>query len=205
MQLEEPKDIGSNNRIAVIITEVLSPPLVGLAVLGIICSVTTSSWREFLMWWTVTAGAISVAPLAFVLWGVRNGRFSDHHITQREQRTWPFLFGLTSVCAAIAAMMMFNAPREILAVAVTSMVGGLVLFALTRITKPSMHTATVAGSTVMLVIHFGPYTLPILILIPLVGWGRMKVRAHTLHHVVLGGATGALAAAILFGFIKQYL
>lgn len=204
MQLEEYKST-SSERIAAFIAKALSPPLVGVAVLGVIAYAATSSWREFLLWWGLTAGAISVAPLAFVLWGVRRGAFSDYNVTPREQRKWPFLIGLSTTGAAIATMLMLGAPRVILEVTIVSMAGGLILFGLTQLTKPSMHTATIAGSAVVLGMQFGfgPHTLPLLALVPLVGWGRVKIHAHTLYHVILGAVTGGLVAAILFGFIKQ--
>lgn len=205
-RMMEEQTISRSERIARIITEVLSPPLVGIAVLGIITYAVTSSLEQFLVWWAISAGAIAIVPLAFVLWGVRRGRFTDHHITLREQRTLPFIVGLVSVCAAIAVMVVFHAPPDVLAITITTMIGGVVLMGLTRITKPSMHAATVAGSAVVMVIHFGlgPYTIPLFVLVPIVAWGRIKIKAHTLYHVVLGSLTGIALAIVLFGLGRSY-
>jgi hypothetical protein len=202
----EEQTISRSERIARIITEVLSPPLVGIAVLGIITYAVTSSLEEFMVWWAISAGAIAIVPLAFVLWGVRRGRFSDHHLTLREQRTLPFVVGLVSVCTAIAVMLFFHAPPDVLAISMTTMIGGVILLGLTRLTKPSMHVAAVAGSAVVMVIHFGlgPYTIPLFVLVPIVGWGRIKIKAHTLYHVVLGSITGTVLAIILFGLGRSF-
>jgi membrane-associated phospholipid phosphatase len=194
-----------SERIAWLVTEVLSPPLVGAAALGVFTFVVTTSLEQFLMWWLVAVGASCAAPLAFILWGVRKGRFTDHHVTQREQRTIPYLVGLSTASAALAVMVLKNAPKEILAITIAALAGGLILLILTKFTKPSMHVATVTSSAVLLVIHFGPITWPLLILVPIVGWGRMKLKAHTLYHVALGAATGAVVSAVLFGLIMSLI
>lgn len=43
---------------------------------------------------------VAVAPLLYVALGVRAGRFSDHHLSVREQRLVPFVVGLVSAGAA---------------------------------------------------------------------------------------------------------
>ena len=84
MKLEEQNSSNASKRIAAVITEVLSPPWLGVAVLGAISFASTTSWEEFLTWWLLAASAIILAPLAFVLWGVRTGKFSDRYVMKRE-------------------------------------------------------------------------------------------------------------------------
>ncbi|MFY1587603.1 phosphatase PAP2 family protein [Micromonospora sp. WMMD734] len=148
---------------------------------------------------TVFAAGI---PFVYVLRGVRRGRLTDHHIGRREQRRVPLLFGLVSAAAGLALLAALGAPRPVLALVATGVVGLVVAVSVSHLWKMSIHSAVAAGTLVVLVLTFGPRLLPAVALLGLVGWSRVRLRDHTVAQVVAGGLVGALVAGLVFAALS---
>jgi hypothetical protein len=76
------------------------------------------------------------------------------------------------------------------------LVAGVLTLAITTRWKISLHLVGITGATTVLVLIFGPLALGLTPLVPLVGWARWQMHAHTLAQAVAGTA---LAVAIAFG------
>ena len=64
----------------------------------------------------------------------------------------------------------------------------LVVQFITRYWKISTHALGITAPLVALTILYGPQPLPFLVLIPIVCWARVYLKAHTLLQVVAGAA-----------------
>jgi membrane-associated phospholipid phosphatase len=79
-----------------------------------------------------------------------------------------------------------------------------VLMEITRYWKISAHAMGITAPMVVLVAHYGAQPFPFLVLIPLVCWARVYLRAHTALQVIAGSALGfasVYAFFALFGLL----
>lgn len=109
----------------------------------------------------------------------RRGRLSDRHIGVREQRTKPLALGLLSVLVGLAVLVLFHAPRELVALVVALFVGGLVATVVNHFWKLSVHASVAA-----------------------VGRSRVHPRDHTVLQVFAGTVVGAVVAGVTFGLLR---
>jgi membrane-associated phospholipid phosphatase len=83
--------------------------------------------------------------------------------------------------------------------------GIVVLAAVSPFWKISGHAAAVSSAAAIFVLMLGPAWLPLLVLIPAVGWSRVILRAHTLAQVVAGSLFGGLVMAGLWVILRGWL
>ena len=151
-----------------------------------------------------------VVPLLYILGMVRQGRAESLEVRDRTSRTAPLVVGVasyvvgivllgattdagTTVIVAYAALYPLNVLFVVLItlrwkisihmIGLGSFVGGLLFVALTafRDLPPSAEAALTLATTA-----------PLLILMPLLMWARVRARAHTVGQVLAGGAFGLL-------------
>ena len=67
--------------------------------------------------------------------------------------------------------------------------------------KVSVHSAVWAGIAAMLTLTFGPWALLTALAVPVVVWGRVHVRDHTLPQALVGTVTGAIVAGTTFALL----
>ncbi|MFF5176922.1 phosphoesterase PA-phosphatase [Micromonospora sp. NPDC000316] len=202
----EPRPVavrpGPGLRIARLVTELTAPAvLVSLLMIAVSWHSSPSNGRG-LAWGLLAALFVTGIPFAYIVGGVRRGRFTDHHIGRREQRRVPLLVGLGSVAAGLALLTVLGAPRPLLALAVAGLVGLVVAVSVSHWWKMSIHSAVAAGTLVILSMTFGPGLLVAAPLLAVVGWSRVRLRDHTVPQVLAGGVLGALIAALAFGLLR---
>lgn len=189
-------------RLARVLTEVFAPGVL-IAVLLLVVGFHAGDQPGLGRWWGAPAALFAAGiPMAYIVRGVRRGRLSSHHIPEREHRRGPLIFGMVSVAIGTAALVLLGAPRELLALLAAGC-AGLVVFALvTAYWKMSIHAGVAAGTVAVLVAVYGPVALTAVPLVPLIGWSRLVLSAHTLGQVVAGSTVGALIAATVFPALR---
>jgi membrane-associated phospholipid phosphatase len=138
-----------------------------------------------------------VPPYAFVLLGVRRGRFTDHHLGDRRQRMLPLILGIIAMVAGVVALALAGAPHLLLAGIEITAAGLLAGAAVSRFWKMSGHTTAAAAVLVILAAVGHGWPLLATPLIAVIGWARVRLGDHTVAQVVVGALTGALIAALM--------
>jgi hypothetical protein len=110
----------------------------------------------------------------------------------------PLVYGLLSVLAGLAALVLLGAPRPPIAMVVVMFAVLRVTTAINQVWKLSAHTAVSAGSTGVLVSVFGPALIVAFLVVALVGWSRVRPRDHTAGQVTTGAMMGVLVAVPTF-------
>ncbi len=134
-----------------------------------------------LLWWLVTSLGISIAPLLHVYVGVRAGRYRDHHLSLRQERLIPFVVGIVGASSALALLLLSHASRAFLATVTAVVVGAALAMGITHGArwKISLHVSGIVGAITVLALVFGWPALLLVPLVPLVGWARWRLGAHT--------------------------
>ena len=184
-------------RVAEVVSEVFAPWVCAAVMPPLVGAMTAAPWwRGALHGLLVTVLSAGV-PYAVVARGVRTGRYEDHHVSRREDR--PRLLLLVVGCVVASLLLV----RLLGATASTQVFTGLMLVSVavgavvSRWWKISMHALVLAASVTVLV-ALEARLLPLVAVVPLVGWSRWRLHRHTWGQVVAGTVAGAaLAAAAL--------
>ncbi|MCO4254293.1 phosphatidic acid phosphatase [Pseudarthrobacter cellobiosi] len=196
--------IRSRNRTARWLTEVFQPPVVVTLQL-LISPVVEAGFPGTIGYGALAALFVCILPLIVLLGLVRLGKVTDHHVSNRKQRAPVLLMALASVVAGLMVLQAAGAPRSVM-VMVLAIVGGIiVLAAVSPFWKISGHAAGVSSAAVISVLMLGPASLPLLLLVPAVGWSRVVLRAHTLAQVVAGSLFGGIVMAVLWWLLRGWL
>lgn len=194
----------ARNRTARWLTEVFQPPVVVTLQL-LFSPVIEAGFPDTIGYGALAALFVCVLPLFVLLGLVRLGKVTDHHVSNRKQRAPVLLMALACVIAGVVVLEAVGAPRSVVVMVLAIVAGIIVLAAVSPFWKMSGHAAAVSSSAVISVLMLGPAWLPLLLLIPAVGWSRVVLRAHTLAQVVAGSLFGGLVMAGLWLLLRGWL
>lgn len=193
LPIEEP-----GAKFARIISNITNPLFVALPTFLLIALITASDWPHALLWWGIIVGGISIAPYLFIMRGVRRGHYSDHHVSVREQRFVPLLFGIGCVFIAFILLLLLHAPRLLVLAMVGVLVALTLAVAITRFWKISLHLVGMAGAVTVFCIMFGLRAALLIPLVIIVAWARWRVGAHTLLQALAGTVLAVSVTVTIF-------
>lgn len=190
-------------RTATIISRFLSPHYVAAPLLLALGLADPTSWKRGMLW-TAGIGALAIgAPLLIMTRELGKGSVSDWHLSVRKERLQPM-----SVFAAVAStgvplmiLLAFDGPRRMLVAFLSALVLVVVTLLITLCWKISQHVSTIAASATLITAIFGIGATPVLLLIPLVAWARVKVGAHSVMQTVAGGVAGVVITLATLRFL----
>jgi membrane-associated phospholipid phosphatase len=183
---------------AVAVSEVFAPAVLAIALGLAVAWHAAGDLSRGLGWGALMVLFTGVIPYAFILLGVRRGKWANHHIPDRAQRPAALLFGVASVLVGLGALVALGAPRELVALAVAMLVGLSVALAITFVWKISIHVAVASGAVVILALVFGPWLYLTATVAVAVAWSRLVLGAHTAAQVIGGAIVGAFIAGAVF-------
>ena len=181
----------SLDRGARLVTEVLAPSVLVVVLALLVAWQAEHSLAGTLGWGLLVALTSSALPMGVVVWGARAGRWDGHHVNDRAGRLVPFLVLIALSAVGMAVLIAFGAPAPMLALDVAMLAGLLVTGAITLRWKVSLHTAVAGGAVVILSAAYTPLLLGLWSLVAVVGWSRVRLRAHTVAQTVVGALVGA--------------
>ncbi len=148
--------------------------------------------------WTVFSYIFLFAIVTFVILGTLFGIFSDFDVSRKEQRPKLFVFGALITFLYLVSLFILNGPKILFIAVFGIILGVLVISIVNRWVKASIHTATISAFSLSLVIIYGNTLLPLLLLIPLMGWARVKIKKHTPIEIVVGSFLGITLTIIVY-------
>ncbi|WP_017597311.1 phosphatase PAP2 family protein, partial [Nocardiopsis lucentensis] len=181
-----------------IVSEALAPAIIVTAVVAAVAWDSTDTAGQAVVWSAVCVLFSAVIPMGFVLGGVRAGRWEDHHVADRARRRWPLVVGAVSVGAGTVLVLALGGPTDLVTLGVTM---GAVLAVVWVVTdrwswKVSVHAlAAAVGASTATALGGWAGALVAWPLALLVGWSRVRLRAHTPGQVGVGALLGAAAMA----------
>lgn len=186
---------------AYLISRFLAPPYVSVPVILIMALYESLPWYYALLW---AAGICLLAlplPLLLLRRELRIGRISDWHVKNRLERLKPrtILILLFAVLAPLSALIIFHGPRLLMVALIGATVMSTLNLLVTIRWKISQHVSGVAVACVLVAGTLGIGAFPVLLLVPIVAWARVKLGAHTLAQTVVGGLAGTGVALAIMG------
>jgi hypothetical protein len=183
------------------VSQLTNPAFVALPTFLAVALRTAPTRSSGLLWWAVTTVGISAAPLLHVYRGVRAGRYSDQHLSRRHERLIPFVVGLAGAGSALVVLLVSHASRAFLAAVAAVLIGAALAMAITHGArwKISLHVAGISGAVTVLTLLFGWPALLLAPLVPLVGWARWQLGAHTPAQAISACLISVVVTVVTFG------
>ena len=197
LQIELPPPTGKLWQTAHWISQIVSPPVVGLLTIVLCAAVAarTDAW-SWAGWYTLLT---VILPTGYVVWLVKRGVVSDFHLPNRQDRFWPLLVTLGCTLSAWVIMVRWQAPKTLNLLAGINGVQTILFFLITLRWKVSLHTAAITGLFVLMVTWLGTAAAGVGICVPVVAWSRVYLGRHTLAQVMGGIALGGGVVLALLG------
>ncbi len=179
------------------VSHVISPHIVGVVLTSVISVYYGERPVQILLWLAVLMPLIVVPPLAYLFWLVRNGTISDIYMPERKSRIRPLSISIIWLLICLGLMWYWAAPPLVGVFVITALALVAILSFVTLFWKISFHGATISAAATVTVMVIGSYALPVMLLVPLVGWARVRLERHTPRQVIFGSLVGALIASIV--------
>ncbi len=183
--------------LARILSTVFNPFLTSLALFIILARVSARGTLDFWMLLGLSTFFTSIGPMIYVFWLYLTDRISDLDMSVRHEREAMFGAFVVFYLLGTVVLWLAHSPRLMIASMAAYTVSTLVVQYITRYWKISTHALGITAPLVVLTLLYGNETLPFLVLIPMVGWARVYLKAHTVMQVIAGAAL-ALGSTVLF-------
>jgi membrane-associated phospholipid phosphatase len=209
--VQDPQALGTtvpikNRRVwrdlARIISTIFNPFLTALALFVILADVSAKSTEDFWRLLFVSTFFTSIGPMLYVFWLYATDRISDLDMSVRHEREAVFGTFVLFYLAGTVVLWLDRAPRLLIAAMAGYTLSTFIVQYITRYWKISTHALGITAPLVALTLLYGQQPLPFLVLIPMVCWARIYLKAHTFAQTIAGAALGAVCVVLFFHLFK---
>jgi len=201
----EDTSTNSQDQLATLVSAIVNPVLVVIFVAGVFVFYNLNSWTDTIRWMIITIFITAGFPIAYVGYLVKIGYLSDIYMPDREKRLKPIIVILAWLFVSLLLLKIIHAPLVMLLL-VDVIIGQLVLLGIiTARWKISFHSATIMAATAVTAVLHSELVFVFSLLVPVVGWARIRLRRHTLMQVIMGGIVGGAISTVTFLLVLQRL
>ena len=185
-----------------VISQIVNVPFVAGAAITVLLFGLRPDVPQRLLGWGVSMIFLTIIPALSLLFYIprRNEPWAS---TERRQRVMSFVFMAVSYPVGFVILKTVQAPSIFEAIMLTYVIVVLALIGVNLFFKASGHAAGVAGPVAALIYFYGLIAAPLVALIRLTMWARVKARGHTLSQTVVGALLAAgvtMLVLFLYGF-----
>jgi membrane-associated phospholipid phosphatase len=184
--------------LARILSTIFNPFLTALALFVILSHVRAGSTDDFWRLLFLSTFFTSIGPMLFIFWLYATDRISDLDMSIRQEREKVFFVFVMFYLAGTATLWLTHAPKLLVASMAGFTLATAVVQYITRYWKISTHAVGITAPLVALSLLYGRQPLPFLVLIPMVCWARVYLRAHTVAQVVAGALLATFSVGVFF-------
>jgi membrane-associated phospholipid phosphatase len=188
--------------LARIFSTIFNPFLTSFALFVVIAHDRARDTNTFWLLLFTSTLFTSIAPMLYILWLYATDRIADLDMSVRSERERVFGIFVLFFALGTGSLYLLHAPPLMTASMAGLTSASLVVQYITRYWKISTHALGITAPLVVLVYLYGAQPLPFFALIPIVGWSRVWLRAHTVLQVVAGTALGAASVLIFFRLFR---
>jgi hypothetical protein len=155
--------------------------------------------------WTIYSFLFLLTLGLLTVYAVHKGIFTDLDVSKREQRPLLFFFCFIFALLYLLSLYVFQAPF-ILFVITYGIIAGLVIISIINMKiKASLHAASMSAFIFAVALMYKGFFLLLILLFPIVGWARVKIKRHTIPEIITGGFVGSLLSLGTYLIIKLFL
>ena len=185
-----------------VITQIVNVPFVAGAAITLLLFSLRPDVPQRLIGWGVSFIFLTVIPALSLLFYIPL-RKEPWPSTERRQRVMSFVFMAVSYPIGFVVLKVIQSPPIFEAIMLTYVIVVLALIGVNLFFKASGHAAGVAGPVSAMIYLYGLIAAPLIALIPLTMWARVKARGHTLSQTIIGALLSAgitMLVLFLYGF-----
>jgi membrane-associated phospholipid phosphatase len=180
------------------LSTIFNPFLTAFALFAILAHVGAKDTLDFWRLLFVSTFFVSLGPMLYVFWLYATDRISDLDMSVRKQREMVFSAFVIFDALGVAALWLVHAPRLMIAAMLGYLASTLIVQYITRYWKISTHAIGITAPLAALSLLYGRQPLPFLVLIPMVCWARVYLKAHSVMQVVAGAVLAVATTAFFF-------
>jgi membrane-associated phospholipid phosphatase len=184
--------------LARILSTIFNPFLTALALFVILALIGAKDTFDFWRLLFISTFFISLGPMFYVFWLYASDRISDLDMSVRAEREMVFSAFVIFDTFGTIVLWLVHAPRLMIAAMLGYLVSTLVVQYITRYWKISTHALGITAPLTALTLIYGRQPLPFMVLIPMVCWARVYLRAHTVMQVLAGAGLAIATTAFFF-------
>jgi len=188
------------------ISAIMNPFPLTLVTLLIVTYAGSTNLGIFVRWAMVILLAFVIIPLAYVyvknaLVRHKGNSVQDPTAFFRAHRSQIWIVGIISAVMFIPLLVFFDIPLLLSATFVALLGTSLFTALINKCYKASFHLAIVTVLITVVILVWGRAVLPVLIIIPLVGWARYALHQHSPYQLASGfGLALAVTSASFYYF-----
>jgi membrane-associated phospholipid phosphatase len=184
--------------LARILSTIFNPFLTALALFVILAHIGAKDTLDFWRLLFVSTFFLSLGPMLYVFWLYATDRISDLDMSVRLEREMVFTAFVIFDVLGVAALWIVHAPRLMIAAMLGYLVSTMIVQYITRYWKISTHAIGITAPLAALTLLYGRQPLPFIVLIPMVCWARVYLKAHTVMQVLAGVALAMATTGFFF-------
>jgi len=147
----------------------------------------------------------NVLPILTLFYLQKKGVISDLDASIRKERIMPLFLGVFFATIGYAILHIQEAGLLVKGLMFCSITNTLVIIMITQYWKISIHTMGMSGLLSVLWIHNNEYLFIMLIILLLVAYSRVVLKAHDILQVSVGSLLGLFLTLIQIHFLFQYI
>lgn len=189
--------------LARIFSTIFNPFLTALALFIILSHARATDVSNF--WWLLFLSTFftSIGPMLFVFWLYSTDRISDLDMSIRSERETVFGAFVVFYLLGTVALWLTHSPKLLIASLAGYTLSTIVVQYITRYWKISTHALGITAPLVALTLLYGWAELfPFWVLLPMVCWARVYLKAHTIAQVIAGSALATFSVVFFFWLFK---
>ncbi|MHB8146256.1 MAG: phosphatase PAP2 family protein, partial [Vulcanimicrobiaceae bacterium] len=172
--------------------------LTALALFVILAHTSARGTVDFWYLLFISSFFTSLGPMIYVFWLYGTDRVSDLDMSVRQEREAVLGAFVVFYLLGTVVMWLSRAPILMIASMAAYTLSTLVVQYITRYWKISTHALGITAALVALTLLYGQQTLPFLVLVPMVCWARVYLKAHTILQVIVGSLLALGSTVLLF-------
>jgi len=147
-------------------------------------------WKLYYMFLILLA--VDIIPFITVYALKRQGKTSSLDVPERQRRLQPFLISVGGYLLSWLILRWLKAPDQVVVLMWIYAINTLIATVITCYWKISIHGMAFSGPVAALGWLVNPHFLWLLLALPLIGFARVRLRAHSWAQVIVGFVLGFL-------------
>jgi len=200
-------EIKTSERVARILSYIFDGTFISVPILIAISLIVVEDTMSAMAWAFISLLFGVFIPFLYVYFLFRRRIITDMHIPLRRNRIKPLVVSCISYFLGLLVLYLMDGPSFLKSIFAISAISSIILTTITYYWKISLHTSYITFVVITFHILFGKWMFPLILLVPTIGWARIKIKKHTIPQVILGAGISTVTTFTIYysyGFINLF-